>query len=93
MEDYKQAALNLFPNKWVEVSDDFKIDNNAGNRAVAEEVFKTVFDKLKTEHIADSVAKAFLRRASKWGTDNNDINAANMSTALMAALIAIRDNE
>lgn len=93
MEDYKQAALNLFPNKWVEVSDDFKIDNNAGKRAVAEEVFKAVFDKLKTEHVADSVAKAFLRRASKWGADNNGINAANMSTALMAAIIAIRDDE
>ena len=57
------------------------------------EVFKSVFDKLKTEHVADSVAKAFLRRASKWGIDNNGINAANMSTALMAAIIAIRDDE
>ena len=93
MEDCKQAALNLFPNKWFEVSDDFKIDSNAGKRAVAEEVFKDVFDKLKSEHVADAVAKAFIRRASKWGTDNNGINAANMSTALMAAIIAIRDKD
>lgn len=93
MEDYKQAALNLFPNEWVEVGEDFKFDNNAGKRAVAEEVFQAVFEKLKTEHVADSVAKAFLRRAAKWGTDNNGINAANMSTALVSAIISIRDDE
>ncbi|QDP61728.1 MAG: hypothetical protein Unbinned4466contig1000_40 [Prokaryotic dsDNA virus sp.] len=96
MEDYKQAALTIFPTDWFEtdtIHGAFKFDNNAAKRAVAEEVFKAVFDKLKTEHVADSVAKAFLRRASKWGAYNNGINAANMSTALMAAIIAIRDDE
>jgi hypothetical protein len=93
MEDYKQAALNLYPNEWVEVMPDFTIDNNAPKRAVAEEVFKVAFEKLKTEHVADSVAKAFLRRSAKWGNDNNAVSAANMSTALMAAIIAIRDDE
>lgn len=93
MEDYKQAALNLYPNDWVELDEGFKIDNNAGKRAVAEEVYRTVFEKLKTEHVADSVAKAFLRRAAKYGTCDNSINTANMSTALMAAIIAIRDGE
>ena len=93
MEDYKQAALTLFPTDWVRLDDDFKIDNNAGKRAIAEEVFRFVFDKLKTERVASVVSEAFLRRAEKYGADNQGINTANMSTALMAAIIAIRDGD
>ena len=40
MEDYKQAALTLFPTDWFEtdtIHGAFKFDNNAAKRAVAEE--------------------------------------------------------
>lgn len=95
MEDYKQAALNLYPEDWFKSETKhglFQVDQNAPKRAVAEEVFKVAFEKLREEHVADSVAKAFLRRSSKCGTDDNGVNCANMSTALLAAIIAIRDN-
>ena len=94
--DYKTAALNLYPVDWFEsetIHGVFKFDNNASKRAVAEKVFYFVFEKMKSECVANSVAKAFLRRASRLGTNDNDINTANMSTALMAAIIAIRDDE
>lgn len=92
-EDYKQGALSIYPVSLIEIEQGFKIDINAGKRAVAEVVLKLVFEKLKKEHVAGSVSKAFLRRARKWGTDNDDINTANMSTALISAIIAIRDDE
>lgn len=91
MSDYKQAALNLYPEKWVKSDYDFSIDVNTGKRAVAEEVFKTVFEQLNSEQVAKGVTSAFLRRIKKCGIEDNQTNYANMSTALLFAIIAIRD--
>ena len=72
-----------------ELSKGFSIDNNAGKRAVAEYVFSYAFDKLKSEDIAKSVLAAYeMRRAG-----DNNIDLANMSTALMAAIILIRGDK
>lgn len=72
-----------------ELSKGFSIDNNAGKRAVAECVFSYAFGKLKSEDIAKSVLAAYERRR----TGDNNIDLANMSTALMAAIILIRGDE
>ena len=96
MEDYKKAALNLYPEDWFisEISGvEFKRDQNACLRVVAEAVFKRVFDTLKSEKTADGVAKAFLKRVDKYGDSDNRLNAANMSTALLVALFNIRDEK
>ena len=87
--------MNLYPEDWFKsetIHGLFQVDQNAPKRAVAEEVFKVAFEKLRGEQVADLVAKAFLRRSSKYGTDDNGINCANMSTALLIAIIEIRDN-
>jgi energy-converting hydrogenase Eha subunit E len=94
MEDYKQAALNMFPTDWIEVggAKGLKIDRNANIRLAAERILKPVFEILNSESTACNVADAFVRRAETFGLDDKSVNTAMMSTALMAAVIDIRDN-
>lgn len=95
MTDAQKAALNLYPESWRKIGticgEELQIDDNCTLRKNAEKVFEHVFEILKSEQVADGVAKAFIRRSAKYGTSDNGLNAANMSTALMAAIVAIRD--
>lgn len=89
MKDSILAAKNLYCEDMKELSKGFSIDNNAGKRVVAECVFSYAFDKLKSEELAKSVFYAYERRRS----GDKNIDLANMSTALMAAIILIRGDE
>lgn len=94
MEDYKKAALNLYPEDWVYGTgsmSDFKHDNNASLRKEAERVFKYVFEVIQSEEAADGVAQAFLRRVDRVGSDDRRANVASMSTSLLWVRMLIRD--
>ena len=96
LSDAKKAALNFYPNEWFErqiKGGTFKHDQNAGKRAIAEVVFKSVFDVLESEEVAKAVMNAFTRRVLEYDLSEDDkkLFTARMSTALVAAKIAIRD--
>ena len=95
LEDYKKAALSLYPEEWKEFSNGLRVDQNANVRAVAEDVFKLVFDTLRFDQdLSLGVASAFLRRIGDYAPssqyDKCDASA-KMATALEYAIIKIRD--
>lgn len=94
LPDYKQAALNMYPEEWQEFEGFFRVDHNANIRAVAEDVFKRVFEQLTfDEELHYSVASAFKQRVERFSMGGNDEDAAFMATALQFAIIKIRDNK
>mgnify|MGYP000619187100 CR=1 FL=1 len=94
--DAEMAALNMYPHDWFKRDIngcEFKHDQNAGKRAIALDIFKSVFIVLESEQTAKSVMNAFTRRVLDYELSDSDkkMLTANMSTALVAAKIAIRD--
>ena len=67
MEEYKKAALNMYPEKWKEFENGVRVDQNANIRAVAEGFFKRVSESLPFDENLDlGVASAFLHRMAQY---------------------------
>lgn len=96
-QDYEIAALNLFPEDWMEFENGFRIDQNANIRKAVEPVFKHVFESLRfDEDLSVGVASAFLRRMGNYAPSteyDKKVISSYMSTALEYAIIKIRDGK
>lgn len=95
IDDAKQAALNLFPEDWLESNlkeGVFRIDNNAGKRAVAEDLFLHVFNLLDDKKTVEGVLAAFYRRSMGCEVPESDksLLVAQMGTAMLYARLQIR---
>ena len=95
-EEAKEIANLIYPEKWVRNTDnpDFKIDNNAGKRAVAEDVAGHFLRVLKDEKTASAVMHAFYRRQHNHEPHKDDVArfSAQMGTALLAYELRLKDH-
>ena len=90
--DIEKASYQIYPEDWFarEINGvEFKHDNNASKRAVAQEVLKYVFNVIDDKDTASHTAQAFLRRIGVHEL-TPEMTVA-MSTALLAVRLAIRD--
>jgi len=84
----KQIALILYPKDFVEVGSikGFRIDNNAGRRACAEDVAEHFLNVLNDDKTIEYVMRAFYRREHGHEPDSSDFVRlkAMMGTSLLA---------
>ena len=83
--DAQEIAGLLFPEDWI-AHGDFRVDNNAGRRAVAVEVAQHFMRVLWDEKTATAVMHAFYRREHGYDPAKNEAHhlMCHMSTALLA---------
>ncbi len=86
--DAEIIALKLYPELWVETLSDFKIDNNAGRRAVALEVLKDLINTLEDPEVARKVMMSFYRRFANHEAHPDDIQ--QLTTYMITSLMHIK---
>ena len=92
-----QISLIVYPEQWHHPRKDlpeFKVDHNAGKRAVAKEVAAHFLTVIKSEAVSKRITKSFVRRyQGEQAVDNLDMEYCHMLTAMLAIEIALGDCE
>ena len=91
----REIACKVYPHDWLErdlKGAVFKVDRNAGRRAVAQDVAKFFLRIISSDETAKRMTKAFVRRyAGSDAVDNLDMDYCHMLTAMMVCELSMQD--
>ena len=85
----KKIALNMYPEYWIycQFQGEFKHDNNANIRLVAEDVILNILTVIRSQDAAVDVLNAFFRR--EHNKEANESEVSDLSVKMSVSLMSI----